>query len=145
MKNALDTLRELFLKKKVLTIKEVICAIQTTTGVTAYKYMKKLGYLSSYSHAGKYYTLSNIPEFNEDGLWFFGDIGFSKHGTLMKTIVHLINNSKTGKTNSDLEQQQRVYVQNALLTLVKSEKIIIKNTIERQSAEEPQKYASMLP
>jgi hypothetical protein len=123
LENTLEILKELFMKKKVLTINEVICAIQTTTRMTAYKYMKSLGYLSSYTHSGRYYTLKNIPEFDKDGLWYFGDIGFSKHGTLMETILHLINHSTSGKTNSDLEKQQRVYVQNALLSLVKDKKI----------------------
>jgi hypothetical protein len=70
-----------------------------------------------------YYTLIDIPEFDRDGLWHFGDIGFSKHGTLMETVVYLINHSKNGKTNSDLEKQQHIYVQNALLSLVKAKKI----------------------
>ena len=123
MENTLEILEKLFVKQKVLTINEVICAIQTTTRMTAYKYMRQLGYLSSYTHAGRYYTLSNIPEFDEDGLWHFGEIGFSKHGTLMETLVHLINHSKNGKICSDLEKQQRIYVQNALLSLIKSKKI----------------------
>jgi len=123
LKKTLDILKELFIKRKVLTINEVICAVQATTRMTAYKYMRQLGYLSSYTHSGMYYTLLNIPEFDSDGLWHFGDIGFSKHGTLMETIIHLINNSKNGRTSSDLEKQQRVYVQNAILSLVKDKKI----------------------
>ena len=123
LKKTLDILKELFLKQKVLTIKEVICAVHATTRMTAYKYMRQLGYLSSYTHAGMYYTLIDIPEFDRDGLWHFGDIGFSKHGTLMETVVYLINHSKNGKTNSDLEKQQHIYVQNALLSLVKAKKI----------------------
>lgn len=41
----------------------------------------------------------------------------------MESIVHVVNESKGGKTNSDLAKQQRVYVQNALLNLIKSEKL----------------------
>jgi hypothetical protein len=123
LENSLEILKELFMKQKVLTIKEVMHDIQATTRMTAYKYMRQIDYLSSYTHAGRYYTLKNIPEFDKDGLWHFGDIGFSRYGTLMDTIVHLINHSKSGKTNSDLEKQQRIYVQNALLSLVKDKKI----------------------
>lgn len=123
MKNTIDILRELFLKKTVLTINEVLYVVNAATRMTAYKYMKQLGYLSSYTHAGMYYTLLNIPNFDSDGLWHFGDIGFSKHGTLMNTIVYLINHSKSGMTTSDLEKQQRIYVQNALLSLFKAKKI----------------------
>lgn len=123
LEDALETLRGLFIKKKVLMITDVIKAVHATTRMTAYKYMKRLGYLSSFTHAGKYYTLQNIPEFDKDGLWHYGDIGFSKYGTLMKTITHLVNTSKNGKTNSELEKQQRTYVQNTLLRLVQTKKI----------------------
>jgi hypothetical protein len=119
----LDTLKELFEKKKVLNVGDVMNAVGATTRMTAYKYMKRLEYLSSYTHSGKYYTLKNIPEFDKDGLWHYGDVGFSKYGTLMETIVHLVNDSKNGKTNSELEKQHHVYVQNALLGLVKVKKI----------------------
>src|SRR5262249_55890461 len=88
-----------------------------------YRYLKKLDYISSYTHARQFYTLRTIPEFDSDGLWHFGEVGFSKHGTLIETIFHLVNHSASGKTNSDLEKQHRVYVQNALLSLVKTKKI----------------------
>jgi hypothetical protein len=123
-KNLLNSLRDVFIKKSVLEIHDVMNVVNATSRMTAYRYLKKLDYLSSYTHARQFYTLKNIPEFDKDGLWYFGDIGFSKHGTLMETVVHLIDHSKTGKTSSDLEKQQRVYVQNALLSLVKSKKII---------------------
>lgn len=119
----LDMLRDLFIKNIVLDVGDVMKAVGATTRMTAYKYMKQLDYLSSYTHAGRYYTLKNIPVFDEDGLWHFDDIGFSKYGTLKETIIHLVNGSKNGKTNSELEKQQRIYVQNALLSLVKARKI----------------------
>lgn len=119
----LEQLKALFLKKKVLEIHDVIQAVNATCRMTAYRYLKKLGYISSYTHARQFYTLEFIPEFNSDGLWHFGEVGFSKHGTLEETITHLINHSKSGKTNLDLEKQHRVYVQNALLSLVRTEKI----------------------
>ena len=122
-KNPLKKLKNLFLKKKVLEIHDVMNAINATSRMTAYRYMKELGYLSSYTNARQFYTLKNIPEFDRDGLWHFGEVGFSKHGTLIDTIVHLIDHSKNGETSPDLEKQQRIYVQNALLSLVKAKKI----------------------
>lgn len=119
----LKQLNDLFLKKKVLEIHDVLQAVSATSRMTAYRHLKKLDYISSYTHARQFYTLSTIPEFDSDGLWHFGDIGFSKHGTLLKTIVHLVHHSQSGKTNSDLEKQHRVYVQNALLDLVRGKKI----------------------
>ena len=56
-----------------------------------------LGYFSSYSHAGKYYTLTNIPHFDEYGLWHYKDVSFSKNGTLKSTIGFLIADLVTSK------------------------------------------------
>ncbi len=122
-KSSLDVLNDVFLKRKILVIEDVINAVNATSRMTAYRYLKKLDYLSSYTHARQFYTLRTIPEFDEDGLWHFGDIGFSKHGTLVETIIHIVNYSKNGKTCADLEKQHCVYVQNALLSLIKAEKI----------------------
>jgi hypothetical protein len=120
---ALECLRKLFLKKKVLGINEVIQAVKATSRMTAYRYLKRLDYLSSYTHARQFYTLRNIPEFDSDGLWHFGAVGFSKHGTLVETVMHFVHHSKSGRTNADLEKQHRTYVQNVLLDLVKHKKI----------------------
>jgi hypothetical protein len=122
-KSLLESLREVFLKRFVLDIKDVYKTIKTNSRVTAYRYLRKLNALSSYSHAGKYYTLKTIAQFDENGLWHHGDIGFSMYGTLMNTIVHLVAGCNSGKSSSELEKQQQVYVQNALLALVKSKKL----------------------
>lgn len=122
-KSPIEKLKSIFLQRRILEIGDVYKIIHTTSRTTAYRYLQKVGSLSSYSHAGKYYTLKEIPQFDEDGLWHYGDISFSKYGTLMDTIVHLIAACEEGKTCSELEKQQRVYVQNALLSLVRSKKI----------------------
>jgi hypothetical protein len=122
-KSLTDKLNEIFLKRRVLDINDVYKIIRTNSRTTAYRYLQKSDALSSYSHAGKYYTLKTIAQFDEDGLWHCGEIGFSKHGTLMNTIVHLISTCDSGKSCSELENQQRVYVQNALLSLVKTKKL----------------------
>jgi hypothetical protein len=122
-KSLVDKLREVFLKRRVLDIQDVYKALRSNSRATAYRYLQKLDALSSYSHAGKYYTLKTIAQFDEDGLWHCGEIGFSKYGTLMDTIVHLISTCDSGKSCSELETQQRVYVQNALLSLVKAKKL----------------------
>jgi hypothetical protein len=121
--HTLEALKELFLKKKVLEIHDVIKVVNASSRMTAYRYLKRLDYLSSYTHARQFYTLKGIPEFDRDGLWHYGEVGFSQHGTLMNTIIHLVDNSSSGRTNFDLEQQNRIYVQNALLSLVKTNKL----------------------
>jgi hypothetical protein len=47
--------------------------------------LKKLDLISRYSHTGQYHALKNMAKFDENGFWFFQDIGFSQYGTLKKT------------------------------------------------------------
>jgi hypothetical protein len=122
-KTPLETIQKLFMKKKVLRTDDVIGAARATSRMTAHRYLKKLDCLSSYTHARQFYTLGSIPEFDTDGLWHFGDISFSRHGTLIDSIIHLVQHSKNGKTNLELAKQLRVYAQNALLGLFKKGKI----------------------
>ena len=42
------------------------------------RFLAAVGYYSSYTHNGMWYTLRSIPRFDRDGLWFFSDIGFSR-------------------------------------------------------------------
>ena len=55
-----------------------------------------LGYRSSYSHGGTYYTLDSIAQYDELGLWSYRDIHFSRHGTLLNTAEALVTQSPAG-------------------------------------------------
>jgi len=54
-----------------------------------YRDLSEIGYLSSYTHAGRYYTLTDIPDFDDAGLWWHQGVGFSKAGTLKSTVALL--------------------------------------------------------
>jgi hypothetical protein len=60
------------------------------------RFLAETGYYSSFTHNGGWYTLRSIPRFGRNGLWFYRDIGFSRAGTLTKTLVTLINGSPAG-------------------------------------------------
>lgn len=60
------------------------------------RFLAEVGYYSSFTHNGGWYTLHSIPRFRRDGLWFYNDIGFSRTGTLTKTLVALIARSPAG-------------------------------------------------
>lgn len=61
-----------------------------------------LGYFSSFTHNGKWYTLESIPTFNRDGLWFKDNIGFSRERSLTDTLVRLAGRSTAGMTADQL-------------------------------------------
>ena len=128
--NKLDRLREQFEKQRVLEMPVIMRLLGTTSRMTAYRYLKKLNHLSSYTHNGKFYTLLELAKFDATGLYSLREIGFSKYGTLSDTIAHAVEESEAGKTSSELENQYHVRVKNALLDLVET------NRIDREMCEE---------
>ena len=90
--------------------------------------LKKVGYYSSFTHNSKYYTLADIPEFNDNDIWFhndpvIGEIGFTKQKTASNLIVWLINSSQTGLTQRNLTDIMKIRICNQLNGLVKQSKI----------------------
>jgi hypothetical protein len=92
--------------------------------MTAFRHLKKLPYLSSYSHRGKFYTLQDIPLFDELGIWHFGDIGFSQHGTLLDSLPEIIATARGGYTLGELTNILRLHPQNALKHLTDQNRLV---------------------
>jgi len=57
---------------------------------------------TSYNQNGKYYTLPQVPQFNQHGLWRYKNVAFSIHGNLKKTIIHLVTASPAGLSGRQL-------------------------------------------
>ena len=91
-----------FKQHKVLTFAE-ICLLLQLSIATVRRRLKEWGALSSYNKSGQYYTLPSIPEFNKQGLWEHEGAFFSKYGTLKNTVIHLVQVSNRGLSNSELE------------------------------------------
>ena len=114
----------IFIKNKVVVnIDELKHFLNTTANMTVHRHLLKANYISSISHRGKYYTLSDIPDFDENNIWRHSDIIFSKNNTLINTIKYIIDNSKTGYTANDLQELLTMDVKGALLTLLKRNEI----------------------
>jgi hypothetical protein len=91
--------------------------------MSVFRRLSPIGYLTSYSHAGRYYTLRDIPAFDEEGLWHHQGVSFSRHGSLKKTVEHIVSDAESGRTHSELKLSLRVRVHNTLLDLVEEERI----------------------
>lgn len=111
-------LKQLLQEQKVATLPELQSALGTRGRMTVFRKLKNLAYLSSYSHAGKYYTLPEIARFDKQGLWFWKDIRFSRHRTLKLTLERWVAESPTGYFDLELEQQLQVAVRGTLLKLL---------------------------
>jgi len=94
-------------RSKVLTLSDLIEALQTSVR-TVRRRLKAWGALASFNHNSRFYTLPELPQFDEHGLWFHRDIGFSRHGHLPQTIVALVRQSPGGLTAVELGQHLRL-------------------------------------
>ena len=82
-------LDRLFKRTPIADLPTIQRALETTSRTTVFRTLSEIGYRTSYSHAGRYYTLDEIPRFDEDGLWVHGEALFSKYRTLRATIVEI--------------------------------------------------------
>ena len=124
-----ERLIEVFEKQKIATIKQLKKALNSTSSMTIFRKLKQLDYLSSCSHSGKYYTLKNIPKFDQMGLWFHKSILFSLHCSLAETIKNLVEKSNDGYSALELEKLLKVKPNEVLLKLI-NEKFVIRKKFE---------------
>jgi hypothetical protein len=82
--------------------------------MSVFRRLKPLGYLTSFTDAGSYYTLKDIAKFDTFGLWFYQGVGFSRAGTLKSTVINIVHLSEAGKTPTELLNLLRLKVANSL-------------------------------
>ena len=118
-----DALRTLLLRGKIATLDELKQALGTAVDVTVFRKLKPLGYLTSYSHRGRYYTLREIARFDDQGLWSEAEAWFSRFGTLLATAVAFIDRSSRGYFANELALVLHVEVQDALHQLTQQGRV----------------------
>ena len=84
-----------FRRQKIITIEQLVRLLKCSV-ITIRRRLKKWKTYTSINKNGRYYTLPKIPVFDENGLWKYQTVLFSKHGNLKQTIVELIKDSETG-------------------------------------------------
>jgi len=139
-----QTLEALFNQKKVLTLDAMKKALGTTVKMTVFRKLKSLSYRASYSHAGKYYTLDEIAEYNQHGLWNYRQIYFSKYGSLLNTVETLVSASEAGYFAHELQELVQVRVHAPLLKLTVSGHLRRENLAPGYLYLSPQAWKSQL-
>jgi len=118
-----ETVQALLQDERIATLEQLKQALGTSGTMTVFRKLKALGYLSSYSHRGKYYTLQEIPEFDEQGLWGWHSIWFSRYGNLVETAWEFVAEADSGFTASELERILHVECKRALLKLYREGRV----------------------
>lgn len=114
---------ELFRRLKIATMGELKEALGTDVDITVFRKLKELGYQTSYSHRGGYYTLNDIVLFNDLGLWSFRSVWFSRYGTLVNTCESFVSASQAGYFAEELDNMLHVETKAALLNLFRGSRV----------------------
>jgi hypothetical protein len=115
---ALQPLRDLFLRLQAVTMPELKAALGSEVDQTVFRKLTQLGYRTSYSHRGGFYTLDAIARFDEEELWGCRGAWFSRHGTLLATAHNLVGEASAGYFAHELEARLHVSVKDTLHQLV---------------------------
>lgn len=118
-----DRLASLLRDQKVATMPQLKSALGTAVTFTVLRKLSPLGYRSSYSHGGTYYTLDAIAQYDQLGLWSYRDIHFSRHGTLLNTAATLVTHAPAGYFTDELDAVVQVATKDALRHLVQRDRL----------------------
>ena len=135
----LSALRKLFRTKPVVVLNDLRRALGTASRTTIFRVLLAVGYRSSYSHAGRYYTLKDTPKFDSRGIWLYRGVGFSSHGTLRDTVIYLVEQSPEGQTHDELQELLQLRVHDTLRLLVEAQ------ALRRQQFQDVYVYLSAKP
>ncbi len=120
---AQHALRKLIKRVSVADMATFLEVLGTRSRMTVFRRLKVLGYQTSFTHSGRFYTLVGVPVFDELGLWFHREVGFSAEGTLKDTVVAHVERAPDGRTHAELHHVLRVRMHNTLLALVNEGRI----------------------
>ena len=123
IKFGIEVIQSFLQKHKIATLPELKRALGSFATMTVFRKLKALGYRTSFSHRGKYYTLADLPEFDEEGLWSYRSVGFSRDGNLLATSERFVREASAGWTASELRGLLQVEVKEALLELYRQKRI----------------------
>ena len=121
--DCIKALTALFRGQPVADLATLFATLQTKSRMSVFRRLSDIGYLTSYTHAGRFYTLRSLPTFDREGLWCHQGVCFSRHGSLKSTVPYIVEHADAGRTQHELQVRLRVRVHNTLLDLVREKRI----------------------
>ncbi len=98
-----ETPPAIFKSNKIMTMVQ-LKKILSCSDRTVRRYLQKWHVYVSYNKNSAYYTLPQIPKFNQHGIWEFKKVYFSRHGNLINTLRHIIEHSTSGLTANEISE-----------------------------------------
>ncbi len=103
------------------------------------KVIRESEVISSINHNSRFYTLNELVDFDENGLWEKDGIRFSREGTLTGTVVAFVHRSPAGMTGDGIRSALGAATLSSLATLYR------KNRVSRKDSKDGYLYLSADP
>lgn len=117
-----EHLQNLLTAKRVMSFYQLLEVVNCAE-ITLRRDLKKIGAITSYTHQGRYITLKRIPVFNDIGIWFYRDIGFTKYQSSLELIVELVNSSSEGLSREQIQETIKIQTCQQIQVLMMREKL----------------------
>jgi hypothetical protein len=118
-----SVLRQHLRHRKIADLPDLKRVLGTDVNLTVFRKLNHLGYLASYTHRGRFYTLTEIARFDDHGLWSHEGVWFSRQGTLLATVEAFVNQSSHGYYSPELADVLHAQVQEPLRHLVQQHRL----------------------
>lgn len=118
-----SVLRQHLRHHRIANLPDLKRVLGTDVNLTVFRKLKHLGYLASYTHRGRFYTLTEIARFDDHGLWSHEGVWFSRQGTLLATVEAFVNQSSHGYYSPELADALHAHVQEPLRHLVQQQRL----------------------
>ncbi|MDA3917770.1 MAG: hypothetical protein PF690_12470 [Deltaproteobacteria bacterium] len=99
----LNIIEKLIKDERVCSFKQIFQRVECSS-VTLRRDVKVIDGITSFTHGGEFITLSMIPSFNENGIWFYKKVGFTKFKNSLDLIVNVINSRENSITKETLDK-----------------------------------------
>jgi hypothetical protein len=117
-----ETVATLLREQKIATLPELMVALGGAKR-TVFRKLQELRSRTSYSHRGSYYTLDDVAQFDDRGLWSYRDVWFSIHGTPLSTAAAVVEAAEQGHFVEELDHVLHVGTKDALRKLVRDTRL----------------------
>jgi hypothetical protein len=118
-----ETLRRHLRRHKIADLPELKRVLGTQTDLTVFRKLRPLDPLTSYTHRGRFYTLNEIAQFDDHGLWSHQSVWFSRQGTLVDTVDAWVRGSARGCRARELADALHAEVHEPLRHLVRQQRL----------------------
>jgi hypothetical protein len=109
-------------ENQVCTFEKILQEVDYPT-ITLRRDIKSISAITSYTHRGKFITLLNIPIFDENGIWFYKEIGFTQFKNSLDLIINIINRSNEGITQEELEKLLKIKISKQIQILLRQNRL----------------------